>query len=284
VRCIASLGSPAGNLEDVTVAYAASDAEAKTDLSQQFDAIVDQLTMPNGVTKTTYADRYTSSLSAALAVVQLPRLEIDVLDLPASSGIACRSSLALLQEKYRVKSYVLGDLYHGVLYDSVRRCIFDERGNLLQVGFKRVFFSLYRCGISGDRKAFFARCASFPHWVVAWLFRQRYRFEPKGKYQRLVVVHPRVQQILDQGVCRLEEMDVFEAIPGRYDLILSFHLLQRLYFSQTKIEAGIRNLGAALSEGGFLIVGNAESFTVYQEQNGSLVLKLRGGSPQKAAQ
>jgi hypothetical protein len=268
----------AGNLESVAAAYAAaSNAEVKTNLSQQFDAIVDQLTMPNGVTKTTYADRYTSTLSAALAVVQLPRLEIDVLDLPASSGIACLSSLALLQENYCVKSYVLGDRYHGVLYDPNRRCVFDEQGNLLQVGFRRFFFSLYRCGILGGRKAFFVRCASFPHRVVAWLFRWHYRFEPKGRYQRLLLVHPRVRQIIDRGVCRLEEMDIFEKIPGRYDLILSFHLLQRLYFSQTAIEAGIRNLAAALSEGGLLIVGNADSFVAYQEQNGSLVPRLREG-------
>lgn len=268
----------AGNLEKVIAAYAASNPEARADLSQQFDSIVDQLTMPNGVTKTTHAERYTPSLSAALSVVQLARSEISVLDLPASTGIASLKSLALLQRKFRVRSYVLADLYHSILYDSIRRCIFDERGNLLQVGFRHVFFSLYRCGVLGERYNFLTRYLSFPHDIVAWYFRKRYRFEPDNDYRRLLVVHPELQLALGQGVYRLKEMDLFKPIPGRYDLILSFHLLQRLYFPSESIQAGIKNLAASLSDGGLLILGGSDSFVALQKQNGSLIARVYGGA------
>jgi hypothetical protein len=268
----------AGNLDKLIADCLADGAEVDPSLSRQFDAIVDQLTMPNGVTKTSYADRYEKALSKVLGRISLPRSEIEVLDLPASSGIACLNTLAILQKNYRVKSYVLGDLYHKVLYDPVRRCIFDQQGNLLQVGFKRFFVSLYRCGLSADRRKFATKFASFPHRLIAWFLRRRYRFEQKETYRELLVLHPTVQVLLRKGVCQLEVMDVFEVIPGRYDLILSFHLLQRLYFSQNAIDAGVRNLAVALSEGGLLIVGNAESFVVYQKCNGSLMLRLREGS------
>ena len=66
----------AGNLEQLKVAYADSTAEARADLSRQFDSIVGQLTMPNGVTKTTYPNRLGDSLSAVLSVVPLPHSEI----------------------------------------------------------------------------------------------------------------------------------------------------------------------------------------------------------------
>ena len=85
---------------------------------------------------------------------------------------------------------------------------------------------------------------------------KRYRFEPINTYRRLVIVHPEVERILGEGVCRLAEMDIFEPIPGRYDLILSFNLLQPSYFPAAKIDAGVRNLALSLCEGGLLIIGN----------------------------
>jgi hypothetical protein len=268
----------AGNLEVLKVAYADSCTASRADLSAQFDAIIDQLTMPNGVTKATHFNRLSHCISAVLSKVQLPHSEIRVLDLPSSAGTASLDNLSLLQTRYRVTSYVLGDMYHRVLYDHCRRCIFDEQGNLLQVAFKRLFFSLYRVGVSSDRYTFLQALLSFPHSVIAWCMRKLYRFKPGKSYRRLLVIHPDVERVLDQGVCRLEEMDVFQPIPGRYEVILSFHLLQPGYFSPSTIEAGIKNLAASLSDGGLLIVGNAESYVAMQKQGDSLIASLQGRS------
>ena len=271
----------AGNLEQLKAAYATGSVEARADLSNQFDSIADQLTLPNGVTKQTFANRLANLLSAVLSAVQLPHSEIRVLDLPSSTGISSLQNIAILREaSYRVTSYVLGDKYHSILYDPRRRCIFDERGNLLQVAFGRLFISLYRVGIYGDRYTFLAACLAFPHTVMAWYLRKRYRFEPANVYRRLLVVHPEVERVLGQGVFRVEEVDIFQPIQGRYDLILSFNLLQRSYWPPDIIETGVQNLAASLCEGGLLIVGNEwESFRVLQKQDGSMISRVVAGDP-----
>ena len=117
----------AGNLDHLKVAYANSGAEAKPILLRQFDAIANQLTMGNGVTKETFANRLENDLSAVLSAVQLPHAKLRVLDLPSSTGIACIRSLAQFQERYQITSYVLGDKFHAILYDPCRRCVFDDR-------------------------------------------------------------------------------------------------------------------------------------------------------------
>ena len=191
----------AGNLEQLKAAYATGSVEARADLSNQFDSIADQLTLPNGVTKQTFANRLANLLSAVLSAVQLPHSEIRVLDLPSSTGISSLQNIAILREaSYRVTSYVLGDKYHSILYDPRRHCIFDERGNLLQVAFGPFFISLYRVGIYGDRYTFLVACLAFPHTVMTWYLRKRYRFEPANVYRRLLVVHPEVERVLGQGV------------------------------------------------------------------------------------
>jgi hypothetical protein len=234
--------------------------------------------MPNGVTKTTHANRMEVPLSAVLSAIQLPRSEIRVLDLPASAGHSSLRSIAQLQESYRVTSYVLGDLYHTILYDPRRRCVFDEQGHLLQVAFRRLFFRLYRVGVLGDRYTFLTAALAFPHSVIAWYLRKRNPFKLGDEYRRVLVVHPEVEQLLGQSVFSLQEMDVFRSIPGSYDLILSFYLLFRNYFPPDTISTGVKNLAGSLSEGGLLIMGNSESFVALQKQDGSLISRLREGN------
>jgi hypothetical protein len=268
----------AGNLDPLKVAYANSDAETKRILLRQFDAIVNQLTMRNGVTKETFANRQENDLAAALSAVQLPAAKLRVLELPSSTGSACIRSLAQLQEQYQIESYVLGDKFHAILYDPDRQCVFDECANLLQVGFKHVFFSVHRVGMSACRYTFFTKVLAFPHRVVAWYLRKRFRFNLDAQYKRLLVVHPAVELLLGQGALSLQEIDVFQPIPGRYELVLSFNLLSRYYFTSATILIGLRNIAASLTEGGFLILGNWQSIAVFQKNEGSLIVCFRQGN------
>ena len=66
----------------------------------------------------------------------------------------------------------------------------------------------------------------------------------------------------------------------RYDLILSFNLLQRSYCPPDIIEAGVRNLAASLCEGGLLIIGNEwESLrAAFKKPDGRLILACTKGS------
>lgn len=272
----------AGNLGEVKAAYRDADRMRRAQLTRQFDAIVDRLVMPNGVRKTTYAERLRQTVSTILSDnrFSLPRSQIRVLDVPASTGVASLQSYALLSERYRIASYVLGDLYHRVLYDEQRRCVFDEQGNLLQVGSKNRYFSIYREHASGDRYTLLSACLLLPHGVASWCLRKCYRFQSGNEYARQLVVHPDVERLVAEGIFRIQEMDVFRPIPGgeRYDLILSFNLLQRNYFPPATIAAGVNNLAAALDEAGVLVMGNTESFEVLQKRRGVLTSLMRQGS------
>lgn len=269
----------AGNLKPLKAAYAAAGLETKASLSARFDEIAVRLVMANGVTKETFADRFESILSRVLSAVQLPA-EIRVLDVPASTGAASLRSIAQLQERHRVVSYVLGDKHHAVLYDQRRRCVFDEAGSLLQVAFGRFYFRLSRVGILGDSRTPVTTALAFPQGVAAAMVRRRYPFRPADA-ERLLVVHPEVERLLGQGVFSLREMDIFRPIPGQYDLILSFNLLHRKYFPADAVWAGINNLAAALGEGGLLVAGDESSFIVFRKRTlhsgTSLVVELREG-------
>jgi hypothetical protein len=204
--------------------------------------------------------------------------EIRVLDIPASTGSSSLASLALLREHgYAVSSYVLGDLSFWILFDPRRQCVFDDQGNLLQVAFGPLFVSIYRGGVTGGDYTFMTKVLASPHAVTAYCLRKFYRFRRDGDYRRLAVVHPEVERLLESGPFRLAEMDVFRPIPGQFDLILSFNLLQLNYFPPHVIERGVKNLTDALCDSGFLIMGNTEAYVAYQKQNGSRVVRLQEG-------
>lgn len=268
----------AGRLEDLKRAYGAADAALRDRLSQQFAAILDALVLPNAVTKTTWAKRLGRTLSQVLPAVRLPATRIRVLDVPSSAGIASLEGLDILRTSYDVSAYVLGDKYHEVLYDAHRGCIFDCQGRLLQVAFRDYYFSIYRGHVTGNAHTLLSSILLLPHSILAWYLRRRHRFDPGANYHRLLLLHPEVEARLSQDVLQLEDVDVFQPIPGRYDLILSFNLLQRNYFPAATIAAAVANLAAALREGGVLLMGNTDSYVALQKQAGKLIARAQRGS------
>lgn len=267
----------AGNLEKLNAAYHQGSDSVKAEINERFDRIVDGLVMSNGVKKTTYSDRLSHIVSEVLNTVRLPQQDLRVLDLPSSAGAASLQIVGFLQEDYRISSYILGDLYHSVLYDVRRRCIFDEQGNLLQIAFRKVYFGVFKGHESGDQYTFLSMLLLSPHSFAAWCFQKLYGFDSDANYSRLLVIHPEVERRLSLGMYRLEVMDIFRSIPGSYEVILSFNLLQRNYFSTDIIAVGIANLSASLVEGGLLVLGDTDSFWAMQKQNGSMITRLRKG-------
>jgi hypothetical protein len=117
-----------------------------------------------------------------------------------------------------------------------------------------------------------------PHRLIAWYLRKRFRFNPDAQNKRLLVVHPAVEQLLGKSAFSLQEIEVFQPIPDRYELILSFNLLSHYYFTSDAISVGVRNLAASLTEGGFLILGNWQSVAAFQKSEGSLIVRFRKGN------
>jgi hypothetical protein len=267
-----------GALPELLEAYTQS-GDARETLSRRFDGIMDSLVMPNGVSKTTYSRRQEEILKQILDhdACRLGN-PIRVLDVPSSAGTASLSMYAMLLKRYRIASYVLGDMYLDVLYDARRQCVFDDQGRLLQRGFGRHFFSMYRAHISGNQHTWLTRLLLIPHEFLAWYLKRQYPFRESEGNVRIRLIHPQVQILAGEGTMSVERIDVFEEIRGTFDMILSFNLLQRNYFPPERIAMGIQNLARALDEHGLLVIGDTNSFIAYRKIDGELVHILSEGS------
>jgi chemotaxis methyl-accepting protein methylase len=113
--------------------------------------------------------------------------------------------------------------------------------------------------------------------VVSWCLKNKYVYSSSGDIVPLFLIHPEVEARLSRGDFSLRKMDVFRGIPGRYDMILSFNLLQRNYFPRERIARGVENLTAALNEQGFLIMGSDDGYSVRQKREGKLVVIRQEG-------
>jgi hypothetical protein len=268
------LSNFAGNLVVLQQQYSRSSDDEKDKMAKQFNKIMDSLVMPNGVNKTTRPMRYHSILAKVLADdrCQLQKSAITVFDVPSSSGVAALDIFAMLSQYYTIRAYVLGDLCFHVYYDTDRECVFDDDFNLLQVRLEKRFFSIHRVHRLGDVYSPLSRVMLFPHDVLAWYLKKKYVYSTKSHTVPLFLIHPDVQARLSKGDFSLSKIDVFKDIGEHYDLILSFNLLQRSYFTEEQIARGVQNLTEALNEQGFLIMGNDGFCCVAQKREGKLVV------------
>jgi hypothetical protein len=231
----------------------------RTDLSSaDYEAICHSLIMANGVRKTTSGSRNGMAVQAAIDTGRLPRHRaLKVLDIGASFGIDAMSTYELLRSQVEVEQYTIGDLYPEVLYNPKRGLICDPDGKLLQSrmgsGFVSTYFS-YNFAFQRFTNAFKRAHAAF--------VRRTYDTSETEAWVRIPLVHHALRVNQPGSPFGLQRMNVFDPIPGRYDLIICMHLLVARYFTSQQLESGIANLKNALSLGGALIVGAIEDFQV----------------------
>ena len=271
----------AGTLAAIHDRYPRASAEERGVLRGRFDRILDALVLPNGVRKTTYAMRAQDGLAWFLnePAWRIEKPALRVLDLPSSSGRASLDSYTLLRRHYRIAGYVLADICFEVYYDPIRRCVFDGAGNLLQVQLSDDRYrSIYQPHAMGSLVSPLSRLLLLPEKVATARARKRHPFRGTRDLVPLRLVHPDVEPLLSEGVFSVRCCDVF-ALTYReeFDLVLSFNLLQRNYFPQPQIELGLRNLAAALTEGGYLLTGSSDAFGIAQKRDGALVTLHQSG-------
>lgn len=272
------LSNFAGNLMLIRNEYPRSTEDRKKVLSEQFHAIIDNLVMKNGVKKTTYSMRQNGILSGVMGEdkCRIAKDRIRVLDVPSSSGTASLDMYEVLRRHYAIESYLFADLYLTIYYDSARGCVHDEDGNLLQVRLRNQFFSIYRPNTTGDLNSLLGFVLFLPFSLVSWYFRRKHPFAV-NHCSAILLLHPDVEGRLSDDTFGVRRIDVFKRIDETFDLILSFNLLQKNYFPRHVIERGVDNLKEALSEGGLLIMGNTESFSVSRKSRGELLLLKKVG-------
>ena len=257
------------------------DSEIQKVLAASIDAIFDSIVLPNGVRKTTFAQRQLKTLEYFLSRLERPPDDsyLRVLDLPSSNGIASIDTYDLLRSHYNITSYVLADLCLEVLYDREHNCIYDAAGRLLQVQGNEFFFSIYKPNTSGSEHSFFSKILLSPISFWAYYLKHKYAFRPQMNLVTIRLLDPESEKRVGKGIFTLRNADVF-SIPWaeEFDLVFSFNLLQKSYFSSSKIAEGLKNLGRALKEGGYLVTGNTESFGVIQKTDGALKMLYQHGT------
>jgi hypothetical protein len=254
-------------------------ANERKALHRSFDAIFDSIVLANGVRKTTCAGRQVKTLEQFLGRAERPREGscIRVLDIPCSTGISSIDSYNVLRRHYEITSYTIADLCLEILYDPNSNCIYDRKGRLLQVGGKRRFFSTYLSHSSSAEFTLLSKLLLAPNMIRSFRLRRRHPIDPNS-CEVLRLLHPETEQQIEQGVFTVREMDIFSVqCEDEFDLVLSFNLLQQNYFAPAEIAQGLQNLGKALTEGGFLITGNTESFAVMCKIGGKLQMQYQRG-------
>jgi SAM-dependent methyltransferase len=271
----------AGNLSPRPERPAAGrSAGARAVRAASFDEILESIVLPNGVRKTTAAGRQVNTLKQFLRRPERPPegASLRVLDLPSSSGAASVDSYDLLSGHYSIAAYVLADLCLEVKYDRSRNAIYDSAGRLLQVQGSESFFSIYRAHTSDPRHTLLSQLLLWPVALRARYLKRQYALAPDRVSETIRLLHPEAERRAARGMFAVQNADVF-SLPWveAFDLVLSFNLLQENYFPPAQIAKGLRNLGRALAEGGYLITGNTESFGVMRKTNGKLVMQYRQG-------
>lgn len=229
---------------------------------KEYKKITYNLIFSNGVRKTTEVNRYINDIKAIFPVqFNLKKKAVKVLDIGSSIGLAAIANYDYLSEYYNIKEYVLGDLYTKLYYEKKKGLIFDEYGNLLQILRQNDFISMN-----------FEFC--FKIEKVKNVFKQNYvksidtssfNFIPEN-CEIIELIHPRISEERYKNVFKLKNMNVFEPIDDKYDIILCFHLLIKRYFNEKLLFAGKNNLYDVLEPGGVLVVGETGKYEIVKKE------------------
>lgn len=264
----------AGNLAAIVEQYVGASSSTREILDERVESIAASLVLANGVRKTTYRERHAAALKRIFddEQVRVQKSRIRVLDIPSSFGTTSWDSHQALSEHYQIAKYVLADRYWKVLLNPTTECIYDEDGCLLQVRGKKRFFSVNRPQTKGEGHGIVAKMLFAPLDARSWYLRKKHRLASPKCLVEIPLVHPEIVDRVANGTLTLARYDIFGKIDEEFDIILSFNLLQRNYFTDREIELGRANLASSLAEQGILVTGNTDAYSVFKKVGGELCL------------
>jgi hypothetical protein len=238
-----------------------------------FERGIDQQTFTNAISafkfkttqKTTEKDRFPLTIRV-MKELNLKDIE-NVLDVGASDGITSVDVMEALSPK----KYYVTDLnvyaFYRILGDRVY--FFDEDG-------KCVLIVTDRLVVYADHEG-----AIFPFNVLAAAY---FESQPSATQPMasIELINPSLQDRSNEIV--IQKYDIFSPWPHeKVAMVLAANILNRVYFSDGKLLAAIRNLVRALNQMGRLVIidnRQVESATVFQLRADKLVVErqVNGGT------
>lgn len=218
-----------------------------------------------GVFKTTYADRFPET--TRLLASRDPSRPPVILDVGASDG---STSLSVMQS-VRFSRYYVTDRHVEAYACTTRKGVFfcDERSTPFM--FANRFFVVYNEPNETSRTQ---------SEIVRNLFAGFDRAKC-GDVRKVPLMNRALLPKLGDRV-RLERYDIFEPWPfEKADLVIAANILNRDYFADDKLADALRNLRAAMKDGGTLaVIENrpAEQSNVFRLENGRFTVEEQVGS------
>lgn len=218
-----------------------------------------------GVFKTTRADRFpeTTRLLAAARFAAPPV----VLDVGASDG---STSLSVMRS-LRFARYYVTDRHVEAWACTTRKGVFFCDESSTPFMFANRFFVIYNEANDASRTQ---------SGLVARLF-AGFDIARCADVRKVPLMHRALLPRLGEDV-RLARYDIFEAWPAeRADLVIAANILNRDYFSDTRLVDALRNLRTALNEGGRLaVIENrpAEQSNIFRLEHGRFVSEAQVGA------
>ncbi|MEX2286549.1 MAG: hypothetical protein WD648_05615 [Planctomycetaceae bacterium] len=247
-------------LEDLQQSYTG-------DADPLLERLYNQLTIAHGIYKTTRRGRFCELDRVLLDDVRRRFVGIDTLrvhDLAASNGI---SSFELFNaiRAHRAVDFQFSDLYDRLFVvrapESQWDVVFDSSGAALQY----VGRGFALCAKRGESRRYPINCllkrmldySLLPRAaeILAQARSPAGRLAA-GRVRDVLLLHPecvRAQQ--DHSNLMFRRHDLFMPLAEQYHLVRAMNILNRGYFNDERIVAGVRACLQGLTEGGMLVVG-----------------------------
>lgn len=231
-----------------------------------FFRAITQLRMPNGIYKTTKANRFIDIDEELISILEENKTYL-IHDVAASDGI---TSVELLQklDKSNIKSkFIFSDKFAKIFwspkwYGTVYK---DQEGTVLFLDFFGI--QAYR---NTSIKYIFSK-------ILGYLFPGN--SPVLNSDTEILLLNPKAREAISEGKLEFMYYDIFESKQEKekFDLIRCINILNLGVFSDELISKGLANLIPSLKEGGIFLIGRSDESnfvnhaTIYKKTGGKLL-------------
>jgi chemotaxis methyl-accepting protein methylase len=234
--------------------------------------IISRVKVENKTSKQTDYGRFSGLDAHVLELLSNHNSKVSFHDVAVSSGITSFELYKLLKESGIGFRLTVSDLYS----------VYEMAGGLL----KRIY------GASGTLKKAYLFGIVIDDQVKSRFFISKYlhrvlskiNFSGPGEREKLFLFDNQLLALIEQGDVRFVDYDIFETkIDEKYGYVRCMNILNNVYFSEEKIECGLKNIFESLEDGGIFQVGRTDSdngnqVTFYRKSGQQLVpVRVYGG-------